>query len=94
MAAKSAGDQSTDNVTLPGSGSTGATDLLTKRLPDQANGSNPLVMVLIGKAAWWMPRLLDRSLPRISIEGEDYFAQRDAKVAGRQPPQPQPASGS
>jgi RND superfamily putative drug exporter len=34
----------------------------------------PAVMVVLGKAAWWLPRWLDRILPRISIEGEDYFA--------------------
>ncbi len=39
----------------------------------------PAVMVLLGKRAWWLPRWLDRIVPRISIEGEDYFARRDAK---------------
>ena len=34
----------------------------------------PAIMVLLGKAAWWLPRWLDRILPRVSIEGEDYFA--------------------
>jgi putative drug exporter of the RND superfamily len=38
----------------------------------------PSVMVLLGKRAWWMPRWLDRVVPKISIEGEDYFARRDA----------------
>ena len=37
----------------------------------------PAAMALFGKAAWWLPRRLDRVLPRISIEGEDYFDQRD-----------------
>ncbi len=41
----------------------------------------PAVMVLLGKRAWWLPRWLDRIIPRISIEGEDYFAKRDAKLA-------------
>jgi putative drug exporter of the RND superfamily len=35
----------------------------------------PAVMVLSGKANWWLPRWLDRILPRISIEGEGYFEQ-------------------
>jgi putative drug exporter of the RND superfamily len=39
----------------------------------------PAVMALFGKAAWWLPRGVDRVLPRISIEGEDYFAERDRR---------------
>ncbi|MDF1604216.1 MMPL family transporter [Nocardioides sp. YIM 152315] len=30
----------------------------------------PAVLVLIGEAAWWLPRWLDRLLPHVSIEGE------------------------
>ncbi len=41
----------------------------------------PAVMVLMGKRAWWLPRWLDRILPHLSIEGEEYFAARDAKLA-------------
>jgi putative drug exporter of the RND superfamily len=41
----------------------------------------PAVMVLLGKRAWWLPRRLDRFLPHISVEGEDYFAKRDAALA-------------
>jgi RND superfamily putative drug exporter len=41
----------------------------------------PAVMVLLGARAWWMPRSLGRVLPRISIEGEEYFARRDAELA-------------
>ena len=33
----------------------------------------PAVMELMGKWAWWMPGWLDRIVPRISIEGEEYF---------------------
>jgi putative drug exporter of the RND superfamily len=43
----------------------------------------PAVMVLMGKHAWWLPRWLDKILPHISIEGEDYFAKRDAERAKR-----------
>ncbi len=39
----------------------------------------PAVMALMGDANWWMPRWLDRTMPRISIEGEEYFAKREAK---------------
>ncbi len=38
----------------------------------------PALMVLLGDRAWWLPPALDRVVPRISIEGEDYFARRDA----------------
>jgi RND superfamily putative drug exporter len=41
----------------------------------------PAVMVLLGKRAWWLPRWLDRIVPHISIEGEEYFAKRDAERA-------------
>jgi putative drug exporter of the RND superfamily len=45
----------------------------------------PAVMVLLGKRAWWLPRWLDRIVPHISIEGEEYFAKRDAKLAADGP---------
>jgi putative drug exporter of the RND superfamily len=38
----------------------------------------PAVMVLLGRRAWWLPRPLDRLVPHVSIEGEDFFARRDA----------------
>ncbi len=41
---RAAGDQTNDNLTLPGTGSTKATDLLEERLPNQAYGSNPVVV--------------------------------------------------
>ncbi|MDQ3726210.1 MAG: MMPL family transporter, partial [Actinomycetota bacterium] len=41
----------------------------------------PAVMVLLGKRAWWLPGWLDRILPKVSIEGEEYFAKRDAERA-------------
>ena len=40
----------------------------------------PAVMVLLGKRAWWLPRWMDRWLPQISIEGEEYFAKKDAEA--------------
>jgi putative drug exporter of the RND superfamily len=48
----------------------------------------PAIMALFGKAAWWLPRGVDRMLPRISIEGGDYFAARDAKAPAASAPQP------
>jgi putative drug exporter of the RND superfamily len=44
LAGRAAGDRTSDDLTLPGTGSTKATDVLEKRLPDQAYGSNPLVL--------------------------------------------------
>jgi putative drug exporter of the RND superfamily len=44
IAAKQAGSDTTNNVTLPGTGSQSATDLLSGRFPSQAYGSNPLVV--------------------------------------------------
>jgi RND superfamily putative drug exporter len=41
----------------------------------------PAVMSLLGKTAWWMPAWLERGAPKISIEGEEYFAARDAAAA-------------
>jgi RND superfamily putative drug exporter len=51
----------------------------------------PAVMVLLGKKAWWMPKWLDRVVPRVSIEGEEYFAARDAAAAAAAPA---PATGA
>ncbi len=39
----------------------------------------PAVMVLLGDRAWWLPGWLDRILPHISIEGEEFFAKLDAE---------------
>ena len=46
----------------------------------------PAVMVLLRARAWWMPRFLERILPRISIEGEDYFRKRDEAAAAQPAP--------
>ena len=40
----------------------------------------PAVMVLLGRSAWWLPGWLERLVPHVSIEGEEYFARRDAKA--------------
>jgi RND superfamily putative drug exporter len=45
----------------------------------------PAVMVLLGKRAWWLPGWLDKALPHVSIEGEEYFAKRDAENVPAQP---------
>jgi uncharacterized membrane protein YdfJ with MMPL/SSD domain len=30
----------------------------------------PAALVIFGRAAWWLPRWLDRILPHVSIEGD------------------------
>jgi RND superfamily putative drug exporter len=40
----------------------------------------------MGDANWWMPKWLDKITPRISIEGEEYFAERDRAAAREQVP--------
>jgi RND superfamily putative drug exporter len=44
IAARTVGPNVNDNLTLPGTDSQAATDLLTARFPEQANGTNPVVM--------------------------------------------------
>lgn len=31
----------------------------------------PAVMSVLGRAAWWLPRWLDRVLPDLDVEGEN-----------------------
>jgi RND superfamily putative drug exporter len=45
----------------------------------------PAVMVLLGEKAWWLPRWMERVVPKFSIEGEEYFAKRDAEAAAAAP---------
>ncbi|HEY7261215.1 MAG TPA: MMPL family transporter [Trebonia sp.] len=44
----------------------------------------PARMASLGKANWYLPRWLGRILPRISIEGEEYFKARDRIPAATQ----------
>ena len=44
----------------------------------------PALMVIIGKANWWLPGWLRRILPKNSIEGTEYFRRLD----GAAPPSP------
>lgn len=41
----------------------------------------PAVMILLGKAAWWFPRFLERTVPHVDMEGERLSAQ----LAGEAP---------
>lgn len=54
----------------------------------------PAVMELMGKWAWWMPGWLDRIVPHISIEGEQYFEARDAAAAAAASAAAAPAAGA
>ena len=36
-------------------------------------------MILLGKANWWFPEPLERRLPRLGIEGEDFLEDLDAE---------------
>ncbi|HEX6753699.1 MAG TPA: MMPL family transporter [Solirubrobacterales bacterium] len=45
----------------------------------------PAIMVLLGKRAWWLPSWLDRLVPHVSIEGEEFFTKRDAAFATASP---------
>jgi putative drug exporter of the RND superfamily len=44
LIANAAGRQTSNNLSLPGTNSTAATDLLDAELPKQANGTNPVVL--------------------------------------------------
>ena len=48
----------------------------------------PAVMVLVGRANWWFPRILDRTVPNLSIEGEEWFRKRDRAAAPEAEPAP------
>ena len=46
----------------------------------------PAVMTLFGKAAWWFPGPLERHMPHISVEGEEYFERIDAEARKAEAP--------
>ena len=50
----------------------------------------PARMIMMGKHAWYLPRWLGRTLPRISIEGAEYFQARDQALATSQAQHPAP----
>jgi putative drug exporter of the RND superfamily len=53
----------------------------------------PALMVLVGERNWYMPRWLDRWVPHISIEGGEFFDQKEesAPVVGPDADAPAPA---
>ena len=38
-------------------------------------------MSLLGRAAWWLPRWLDRALPNVDIEGEQLREHLDGEAS-------------
>jgi RND superfamily putative drug exporter len=59
----------------------------------------PAVMTLLGDRAWWLPRWLDRLLPRIDLEGEEQpeaprTPERERRRAPLPPGQPAPAEAA
>jgi RND superfamily putative drug exporter len=42
----------------------------------------PSLMLLVGDRAWWFPSWMERAIPDIGIEGEEYFRERDAEASG------------
>ncbi|MEV6694627.1 MMPL family transporter [Micromonospora sp. NPDC051196] len=51
----------------------------------------PAVMALLGKAAWWLPKWLDRALPSVDIEGERLQHELDTSGPGDTAPIGEPA---
>jgi putative drug exporter of the RND superfamily len=50
-------------------------------------------MELLGSKNWWMPKWLDRMLPRISVEGvDDLDVEAETPDAGESVPPSPPAS--
>jgi RND superfamily putative drug exporter len=47
----------------------------------------PAVLALLGDRAWWLPRRLDRILPRLDIEGQTL----EQPVKPPVPAEPEPA---
>ncbi len=49
----------------------------------------PALMILVGRWNWYMPHWLERFVPRLEIEGAEFFAERDA-AASRETAAPAP----
>jgi putative drug exporter of the RND superfamily len=50
----------------------------------------PAAMSLLDRAAWWLPRWLDRALPKVDVEGEGLAAPADAVPSMPAPTQHEP----
>jgi RND superfamily putative drug exporter len=47
----------------------------------------PALMVLVGKANWYLPKWIDRAMPHVSIEGAEFFRGRDQAVVKEPDPE-------
>ena len=54
----------------------------------------PAVMTLLGAKVWWMPKWLERWVPNISIEGEEFFEARDKAAAAAASADASPTAGA
>ena len=79
--ARSAGPDVNDNLTLPGSDSQAATDLLEKRFPSQANGTNPVVLTAPA----------GQEDQRVEVQAADRRHRVGAQAGPRRPQRDQPA---
>ncbi|UUU34360.1 MMPL family transporter [Streptomyces sp. CA-210063] len=48
----------------------------------------PAVLALLGDKAWWLPKWLDRALPRVDVEGEALSRRPEAEPAPAEPAEP------
>ena len=48
----------------------------------------PALMILMGKINWYMPKWLDRIVPHWSIEGAEFFKERDEQAAAAEEREP------
>jgi RND superfamily putative drug exporter len=53
----------------------------------------PATMELLGDANWWLPRALQRILPKIQIEGEEEVIEHVLEETGGLHPEPEPEPG-
>ncbi len=50
----------------------------------------PGLMLVIGKACWWLPGPVERHMPQLGIEGEAYFERLDAESKAETAAEPSP----
>ncbi|MFJ7047380.1 MMPL family transporter [Streptomyces sp. NPDC101112] len=48
----------------------------------------PAVLALLGDRAWWLPKWLDRALPRVDVEGEALSRRPEAEPGPAEPAEP------
>ncbi|KHL19366.1 RND superfamily putative drug exporter [Mumia flava] len=45
----------------------------------------PAFMAIVGKAAWWIPRWMDRLIPNLDLEGDQLTKRLDAEARAKEP---------